>query len=506
MSEQIFHADVCVIGGAGAGLTAAIRAKEEGAQSVILLEKMKMLGGCTRLAGCMFAVDSPVHRRLGVDIDVDALYLQHMRQSLWRCDAMLVRKWYTMIGDTCSWMEEHGIRYEEEATAFAGTTRVLLNYEGRGNALINRLAEIAQENGIQIILEAPAKQLLTDESGAVIGVLAEKDASPLKIFAGSVVMATGSISNNKELLDRMYPGENYGELKRMAGVPHNNGDGFLMCEEVGAKAGPMHTLYIGPHNHPSNMRVGNIMRRYMMVHLNRNGERFTNEALQETEDWGWMRGVAQDRQPGHKCFPIMDESIFRRMLKEHKNYNGIEAMQGSLKSQDLLSKYGQNSINELVDDRTAWLDMLEEDFKTEAARGKVKICQTLDQVAEWIGAEPDVLKETIDRYNSFCKEGYDADFLKGRDYLWPLTTPPYYVFEGLQGIDTCVGGITIDHNMRVLNKELYPIKNLYAAGVCTSGWANNGYGFFGTCLSLTSFSGWYAGKAAADNLRPTAAI
>jgi predicted oxidoreductase len=73
------------------------------------------------------------------------------------------------------------------------------------------------------------------------------------------------------------------------------------------------------------------------------------------------------------------------------------------------------------------------------------------------------------------------------------------VFEGLQGIDTCVGGIAIDHNMRVLNRASYPIQNLYAAGVCTSGWANNGYGFFGTCLSIASFSGWYAGKAAADN-------
>ncbi len=503
MSEQVLTANVCVVGGAGAGLLAAIRAKEEGAQSVVLLEKMKLLGGCTRLAGCMFAVDSPVHKRLGVDIDLDALYQQHMRQSLWRCDAMLVRKWYKQIGETCQWLEKHGIPFEEEATAFSGTTRVLINYQGRGNALINKLTAIAEENGIQIILETSAKHLITDDNGAVIGVLAERNGNSMKVNAESVVIATGSLTNNKDLLDRMYPGEDYHKLKRMAGVSHNNGDGLIMCEEIGAKAGPMHTLYIGPHNHPSNMRVGNIMRRYMMVHLNRNGERFTNEALPESEDWGWMRAVAQDRQPDHKCFPIMDESIFRRMLKEHKNYSDIEAGQGSMKSQDLLSKYGQDNIAEMVDDRTAWLDMLEDDFKVEAERGKIKICQTLDAAAEWIGAEPNILKDTIEKYNSFCRDGYDADFLKDPQYLWPLTKPPYYVFEGLQGIDTCVGGITIDHNMRVLNKDSYPIKNLYAAGVCTSGWANNGYGFFGTCLSLTSFSGWYAGKAAAENIKGT---
>ncbi|MGI5971657.1 MAG: FAD-dependent oxidoreductase [Oscillospiraceae bacterium] len=503
MDKETRNVDVCVLGGAGAGLTAALRAKEEGAESVLLLEKMKILGGCTRLAQEMFAVGTPIHERTGTKTDVDECYLQHMRQSLWRPNSRLVRKWYTNIGKVVAWQEAHGIEYEESVRAGSGTTKAMIDPKGGGNAIINTMEKAARAAGVEIMLNTRAYKLLTDEGGAVTGVLAKQGENEIQVNAKSVIVATGSISNNKELLDRMYPGEDYHLIKRMAAVPHNTGDGLIMCEEIGCKPGPMHTLYIGPHNHPSNMRVGNIMRRYMMIYVNREGERFVNEAIPATEDWGWMKSVAQDRQPGHKCYPLMDESIFRRMLKEHCNYTRIEEKQGSMAAQNMLANYGKNkSWDEgLAPDSTSWLDMLEDDFREEEKKGKLKICQTLDEVAEWIGADPKTLKQTVRTYNEFCEKGYDADFLKDPRYLWPLTTPPYYVFEGQQGIDTCIGGITIDHNTRVLNKELRPIKNLYAAGACTSGWANNAYGFFGSCMSLSFFSGWYAGREAALNAR-----
>jgi succinate dehydrogenase/fumarate reductase flavoprotein subunit len=154
-----------------------------------------------------------------------------------------------------------------------------------------------------------------------------------------------------------------------------------------------------------------------------------------------------------------------------------------------------------MDDPCAWLDMLEDDFKDEVDRGddpRLAICDTLEEVADFIGAEPEVLKKSVEDYNRFCEIQYDCDFLKPAEYLWPLTTPPYYIFKGFQGIDTCIGGILIDHNMRVLNEQHRPIKYLYAAAVCTSGWANNGYAFMGTCLGSSLFGGYSAGKLAAE--------
>jgi succinate dehydrogenase/fumarate reductase flavoprotein subunit len=131
----------------------------------------------------------------------------------------------------------------------------------------------------------------------------------------------------------------------------------------------------------------------------------------------------------------------------------------------------------------------------------MKIVDTLDKIAEYIGCNAKTLKTTIADYNTYCQNQYDNEFLKNSQFLLPLTTPPYYVFKGYQGIDTCVGGLRINHRLEVLNKALYPIKNLYAAGVVTGGWLNQGYGFWGTEMSFTIYSGYTAGKAAADNLK-----
>jgi succinate dehydrogenase/fumarate reductase flavoprotein subunit len=54
--------------------------------------------------------------------------------------------------------------------------------------------------------------------------------------------------------------------------------------------------------------------------------------------------------------------------------------------------------------------------------------------------------------------------------------------------------------MQVLNKSLKPIKGLYAAGVVTGGWLAHNYGFFGSEMSFTTFSGYTAGKIAAEAL------
>jgi succinate dehydrogenase/fumarate reductase flavoprotein subunit len=129
-------------------------------------------------------------------------------------------------------------------------------------------------------------------------------------------------------------------VKIMSTVPHNTGDGLLMAEEVGAANGHMSTLYIGSHNHPSNMRIGNIMRRPMMMYVNRNGERFADERVYVREPWEWMRAMAIELQPDRMCFPLMDESIFRKMLRKRENVNFLEGYQGSSKRQDMLEKYG----------------------------------------------------------------------------------------------------------------------------------------------------------------------
>ncbi len=96
----------------------------------------------------------------------------------------------------------------------------------------------------------------------MIGVLARQGDEDWEIGAKVVVLATGSISANKDLIERFYGRENdMSHVRIMANVPHNTGDGLLMAEEIGAAATPIASLYIGPHNYPHNTRIGLIVRR-----------------------------------------------------------------------------------------------------------------------------------------------------------------------------------------------------------------------------------------------------
>jgi fumarate reductase flavoprotein subunit len=496
--------DVCVIGGAGAGLTAGLRAIENGAKKVLIIDKMKTMGGTTRFCKGFMAVETPHQKQLGIHDTVNEVFMEHMRMAYWHCNAKLVRKWFMQSGDVVRWLEDKGVLFSPETLKDVyGKFRLMHIIEGGGNQLINTLLDVCRRAGVEMMTETRGTKLMTDNTGAVVGVLATRGNRELEIQAKSVIIATGSIAYSKELLERFYPGKDFSHVKIMNAVPHNTGDGLLMAEAVGAGNGHLSTLYIGPHNHPSNMRVGNIMRRPMMLYLNRNGERFVDESLTMRETFWWMRSIAIELQPDRMCFPMMDESIFREMLRRRENLTLQEGWQGNAARQNMTEKYGENveALESGITDPCTWLDMLENDFQDEVAKGKdsrLAICDTLDAVAKYIGADPAVLKTSIEEYNRSCEIQYDGEFLKDPKYLWPLTKPPYYVFKGYQGIDTPVGGILIDHNMRVLDKKHYPIKNLYAAGVCTSGWANNGYGFMGTCLSSSLFGGFSVGKLAAE--------
>ena len=378
-----------------------------------------------------------------------------------------------------------------------------------GLQMLYILREECRRLGVEVMLETRARHLLTDDAGRVTGVMASQGDKPLRINAGNTVIATGSISANKELISRFYQGEDYGDIQIMSRIPHNTGDGLIMAEEVGAKTGDISTLYIGPHNHGAGHSelTGLFIRRPQSLKVNRNGERFIDEGVWTNSDFGWMVSYSTDRQPGKMTWVIFDDRMVRDMIARNERISLFEAISAKdisfHKDADGQAKASEKDIDEKFlffhqkEYRGEWLENLPEDVESEMAAGRVSICQTLEDAADWIGCDAGTLKDTMDRYNMHCHNGYDADFLKQPCHLIPLETPPYYVFQGPSGIDTCIGGIHINHRLEVIDKGQRPIPGLYAAGVCTSGWLAGGYGFYGSELSFTMYSGRTAGTNAA---------
>lgn len=471
--------DICVIGGAGAGLVAAVSALDAGVKKIIVLEKMKQTGGCTLVgvAG-MFSVESPVQKRLGINISADEMFQHHMDMHSWYCNAKLVRNWYTTTGSVVGWLEKKGVEFGEVAPFTHERLYKTHHYAKKGmlgQATVDAMLKYLKEKGVEVRTETRATRLLTNSNGDVTGVLATHGDEELRISAKAVIIGTGSISGNDKLKARFYPGEDMSHVHIMGNQPFATGDGLIMAEEIGAASTHISTLFIGPHGHNTNESVGTLMRRPNLIKVNRLGYRFVDEAICVTREYyTWMNCLALDRQPDKVCYVLIDEATLRQFQKEKKMYALFESMGGP-----------------------NWLEELDQGIPDEEKKGRAKVANSWDEIAKYIGCDPGTLNNTISQYNSYCKNKYDAEFLKDPEYLIPLTTPPYYALQGYSGIDTCIGGIRTNHNLEVVNKKEAPIKGLYAAGVAVGNWLGIGYGPFGSCFSFTTYSGYAAGKNAA---------
>jgi fumarate reductase flavoprotein subunit len=495
------NVDICVVGGAGAGLSAAVKAMESGAKKVIVLEKMKSPGGCTKMAAGMFGIDTPVQKRFGFYYNVDDCFRELITALNWEVDALLVRKWILGSGENIRWLEALGVEFDAVVPFNGLPDRVRSTYHmsrksgyKTGLMIVRALLAACERMGIEIVTEARVKKLLKGEDGAVRGVEADlPGGEKLTVNADAVVLATGSISSNKELIRRFYQSEAYNDIRIMANVPHNTGDGLIMAEDIGAGAGTVSTLFIGPHNHfPGASEItGTLVRRPHPLRLSRNGDRVSDESFCVTSEFGWMIGVNVDKQPGKVIYGIVDQALIDHMRRHER---------APMTVVEELTTYHGNTEHSLTGEGAGavlkegeWLDRIEEESRKEQEAGRAIIADTLDEVAEWIGADPGTLKSTIDRYNTYCRLSYDAEFLKDPKFMFPVSTPPFYAYRGLSGIDTCIGGLLIDHGQRVLDKEHFAIPGLYAAGVLTSGWAAHNYAFFGSEMSYTVYSGRTAG-------------
>jgi hypothetical protein len=134
------------------------------------------------------------------------------------------------------------------------------------------------------------------------------------------------------------------------------------------------------------------------------------------------------------------------------------------------------------------------DNSVELAKGWIIHGNSIAELASKISMDPQVLKETVDRYNSHCKAGKDADFGRPKEDLRALE-PPFYAIQLWPALINTQGGPRRDKESRVLDPDGKPIPRLYAAGELGSIW---GYLYQGACnIGEALVFGRIAGKNAA---------
>jgi fumarate reductase flavoprotein subunit len=471
-SVENLKADIVVIGGGASGLPAAVATAEKGVKNVIVLEARRIPGGNAPLILATFATGSRLQKHLGIEARPDALFKQAMSYAHWKINPRLVSTLMEKSGDTMRWLEEKGVSVDGVITADPNQVPVAHFSKGKvtiGVQIARALAKSCEDLGVQFLFQTKAKKLLTNESGKVVGVLAKVKGKEIRIIAKSVIIATGGFAGSKKLLKKYLPSYNEGELHRM-GI-HHKGDGLRMATEVGAATEGMTVLEMTGQVFPWSRSISPRVMQPHTLWVNKRGERFTDETLAFVFP---ESSNAVYSQPGKISYTLFDEKIKQAMVKQ--GLSVVEELLGGISSG------------------------LEQSLELQAKKGRVKIADSWDDIASWMGVKPKVLKSTVDEYNYYCDRGHDDVFAKDRRYLLPLRTPPYYAIQCCINFMTTHGGIKINHRTEVLDNQDNPIPGLYAAGVETGGTDSNTYNINlpGHSSGFSINSGRIAGESAAE--------
>jgi fumarate reductase flavoprotein subunit len=495
MTAENLSAELVVVGGGGAGLAAALSAAENGCGSILVLEKAGSSAGSTAMAHDIFGAESPVQKRLGIDAPKDELFKTAMEWAHWtKINPRIVRAFIDKSGDTIGWLEKMGLQFELIQYYPNQVPLVRHSVKGHGNALMKALRENCRNKGVKILTRTSGKKLLRNQNGEITGVIAETGDGDLTIEAASVIITTGGYGNNPEMLKKYCA--NYHETITYDGPPSNTGDGIRMATEIGAATAGLGTVNLhGPFLKPKTdshaMKMdaegvgGSPIRITLwflawepeMLWVNKNGVRFIDEGYQLAF---FAFGNAVALQPDGITYTLFDSSTLRKIEK-----------------QGLVRPGAASRANWLPVSAATPLPGLEREVQKQADKGDLKISDSWDEIADWMGAQPAVLKATVEEYNVYCDDKHDALFAKDRKYLLPLKTPPYYAVRGHLGLCDAYGGIKINEKMEALDNGDNPIPGLYAAGSTAGCWESESY-----CYRLTGHLVGFAlnsGRIAGEN-------
>ena len=483
------EAEVIVVAAGLSGMAAACAAGEAGAKTLVF-EKANTTGGAANMAMGPLGVGSRIQRASMVSITPGEDFRKHMFFTHYKVDARLVRDFYFKSGDTIDWLESMGVEFAGVQRAFSAPeatrsysdgefTWHVVKPEGGGipgpraaTAMMKKMTEYAQEQGVEFCLETPVKKLIK-EDGAVVGVIAvDAQGEEIEARAPSVIIATGGFGANPEMIKEYCDFESGKTINNFA-VPGMVGDGLKMAWEVGAAKTPiiMEIMYQLPDNMNHFYIEGAF--RQPCLWVNRNGQRFMPEdQIGNTT----FTGNALATQPGKIGFSIFDAKLLKRYKK---------------KGPDIISHVHPHDL----------YDHFEEQWERDLAAGYEPICQadTIEELAEKAGIDVEGLKAQVEEYNEMCEAGYDEVFEKERHYMEPIAKAPFYCCRQTVGAYGSLGGIKINHKMEVLDEDAHVIPGLYAVGTDACSIYGDTYPFTlpGNTMGFCVNSGRIAGENAA---------
>lgn len=447
-----YDVDVVVCGLGPAGDAAALSCAEQGL-NVVAVEKQSHGNYNSATIG---GTNSKIHEHWGMTYDTDAWIADAMIDNAFQGDMKLFKHFLENNGEAVDWYISHfdnqnfddypltfaagdfpDFRDEWDKTSLSRSWNTSINLPYVPAELPGILAGMLTDAGVEIRYETPACQLIIDDSGAVTGVIVKSaDGYEQYNCAKGVVLATGGYEFNEQMLkERCRPRSVPGSWLTIA--TGNTGDGHQMGLAVGAAEDEFpQSIMLDPEQLMPYVRV------------NKLGERFTPEY----EPYGHL-ALAIQAQPGTYDYYIVDSAIEEKIDKIWTPSS---------------SCYGP---------KEAWCSA--------ATSDRALVADTLEELAELMEVPANKFVATIEHWNEMAAAGKDDDFNFPGEMMMTIDTPPYYATkEYADGLCT-TGGLLVDTECRVLNKDREPIPGLFAAGLTSGGMFYNTYPHNLNCLSHT---------------------
>lgn len=474
LSNEIvtLEADAVVVGAGAAGLAAAIRLEELG-KRVVLVEKTYRLGGCISVSGGNQVVAcSKLQSQAGVSDDAPAtMVADFQKNGEDLCVPELIELYAEHVGETTDWLNEFcGVAYNMDGglhdLAEYSVNRELA-YDGGGAGATETLREVVAASTIEVLTNTSIQEITMGTDG-VEGITAQaKDGTTYEISAPAVILATGGYGASSRWLT-----EELAENSLYYGLTTSTGDGLTVATAEGVDAATRmlefakrypNGVEVSPGRAKSTIDGNLVVWPMSTILVSPEGERVVNEKASNHDIL-----EVELQQTNSMLYLLMDAANYAAWS---------EKLPGTGFNMDLVAQ---------------WLEANGESTPV-FAHG-----ETIAELAERVGMDPEVLQATVDDYNNGVASGTD-EFGRSGDYLqMEIGEGTYYLVEQKPRFATTMGGLVINNALEVQNTAGETIPGLYAAGEIVGGvmgsnspsGANNGW-------ALTS------GKLAAEAVAAT---
>lgn len=455
-------ADVVIVGGGGTGMSAALTAVENGADKVIIVEKLENLGGFMRTkTGQFSAANTTLQKEQGLTEDSPERYEEEIKKFANMNGGhpidYLIHSYATHATEAWEWVYDMGVKDYPFVTDEEGN-KVITNpghmpYEYKrtyvpvpkeDSKIANPVIEvfekkINEEDKIEVYTNVEGRKLLANDKGQITGVEAVGEDGKSYHFTSKngVIMSTGGYAANPKLFEHYAT-----DLNNLlsAALSSDDGYGLRMMQEVGADITEeaMHWIETYPKGYPNpnsttqgtNISTGTYYTGGILV--NNEGNRFVNECAWDDE----VRNAALKAQPESVMYEIFTDKI-------------LEDTQGTLRGAYDSFKVGGTHRDKLVSS------------------------PTLEELAEKLGIPSDAFVETVTKYNQAVDAGVPDEF--GREFVSKpgenrvekvnkIEGTMYYALKLQPIVLSSRGGIAVNDKNQVIDEEDQVIPGLYAGG------------------------------------------